>query len=134
MALPSYTSFLFASTLTVLTFSGMQMFKNNLASTEWMTILGGFLGSLLFIFLLTAIGNLETSMFGRSFQTQFFPEVILCLFVAMFASGLVHRVCVTTCFLFSLVAIYYINKISAKTYAPTTKPIPQMTSRSRKNR
>ncbi|KAK2562931.1 Keratinocyte-associated protein 2 [Acropora cervicornis] len=52
----------------------------------------------------------------------------------MFASGLVHRVCVTTCFLFSLVAIYYINKISAKTYAPTTNPMPQMTSRSRKNR
>ena len=52
-ALPSYTSFLFASTLTVLTFAGMQMFKTNLASSEWMTILGGFVGSQLFVFLLT---------------------------------------------------------------------------------
>lgn len=52
-ALPSYTSFLFATTLTVLTFAGMQMFKTNLASSEWMTILGGFIGSQLFVFLLT---------------------------------------------------------------------------------
>ena len=29
------------------------MFKTNLASSEWMTILGGFIGSQLFVFLLT---------------------------------------------------------------------------------
>lgn len=37
----------------MLTFAGMQMFKTNLAASEWMTILGGFIGSQLFVFLLT---------------------------------------------------------------------------------
>ncbi|RMX45353.1 hypothetical protein pdam_00000799 [Pocillopora damicornis] len=144
MALPSSTSFLFATTLTVLTFAGMQMFKANLASSEWMTILGGFIGSQFFVFLLTvsstiyersyAVGNLETTMFGRNFQTKLFPEVILCLVVAMFASGLVHRVCVTTCFLFSMVAIYYINKIAASTHAPTSNPVPPQQLKTKKNR
>ncbi|XP_058957709.2 keratinocyte-associated protein 2 [Pocillopora verrucosa] len=134
MALPSSTSFLFATTLTVLTFAGMQMFKANLASSEWMTILGGFIGSQFFVFLLTAVGNLETTMFGRNFQTKLFPEVILCLVVAMFASGLVHRVCVTTCFLFSMVAIYYINKIAASTHAPTLNPVPPQQLKTKKNR
>ena len=60
-ALPTPTSFVFAALLTVLTFAGMQMFKNNLASSEWMTILGGFIGSQLFIFLLTVSFSLVTS-------------------------------------------------------------------------
>ena len=35
-----------------------------------MTILAGFTGSLLFVFLLTAVGNLEKSVFGFNFQTK----------------------------------------------------------------
>ena len=61
------------------------------ASTQLMTVLGGFTGSLLFVFLLTGIGNLEKSMFGSSFQTQL-SEVVFCLLVAMMASATIHRV------------------------------------------
>jgi uncharacterized integral membrane protein len=113
-------SFFLSSTLAVLLFAGMQMYKHQLASHEWMTIFGGFLGSILFCLILTAVSNFESTMFGKNFQTQLFPEVILCLFAAMFASGLVHRVCVTTCFLFSMMDLYYINKLSQSTYAPIT--------------
>ncbi|EDO37222.1 predicted protein [Nematostella vectensis] len=133
MALPTATSFLFASTLTVLTFALMQMFKTNLGGSEWMTILGGFIGSQLFVFLLTAIGNFESMIFGRGFHTKLFPEVLICLTVAMFASGLVHRVCVTTCFLFSMVALYYLNRISSSVHAPVATPIkPNQHSKGKK--
>ena len=40
-----------------------------------MTILGGFLGSQIFVFALTAINNFENMNFGRNFQSKLFPEV-----------------------------------------------------------
>jgi uncharacterized integral membrane protein len=97
----------------------MQLYKHQLASYEWMTIVGGFLGSILFCLILTAVSNFESHMFGKNFQTQLFPEVVLCLLAALFASGLVHRVCVTTCFLFSMVDLHYINKLSQTVHTPS---------------
>lgn len=123
MAVSLGASCFLSSTLTVLLFAGMQMFRNLLSSTEYLTILGGFLGSCIFILLLTSCSNFEMLIFGKNFQAQFLPEVAICLFLAMFASGLVHRVCVTTCFIFSAVALYFINKISLTVYAPPTAPV-----------
>jgi len=126
-------SFFLSSTLAVLLFAGMQLYKHQLAAHEWMTIFGGFLGSILFCLILTAVSNLESTLFGKTFQTQLFPEVVLCLFAAMFASGLVHRVCVTTCFLFSLMDLYYINKLSQTVYAPVTTTAPAVKVAKKKN-
>ena len=47
-----------------------KVYKTALASSQLMTILAGFTGSLLFVFLLTAVGNLEKSVFGFNFQTK----------------------------------------------------------------
>ncbi|XP_022184258.1 protein KRTCAP2 homolog [Nilaparvata lugens] len=121
MAVSSGTSFLLSSILTVLLFSGMQMYRQWLSSSQLHTIFGGYLGSLLFILCLTAVGNIESAVFGKTFQTKLFPEVLVCLFAALFASGMVHRVCTTTCLLFSLVALYFINRISQQTH---TMPAP----------
>ncbi|KAK7872692.1 hypothetical protein R5R35_002681 [Gryllus longicercus] len=124
MATSSGTSFALASLLTVLIFSGMQMYRQWLASSQLHTIFGGYLGSVLFLLILTAVGNVETAMFGKNFQTKLFPEVILCLGIAMTASGMVHRVCTTTCLIFSLVGLYYVNRISQQTYAtPAQAPV-----------
>ncbi|CAB3383386.1 Hypothetical predicted protein [Cloeon dipterum] len=128
MAASSGTSFALASILSILLFSGMQMYKHWLASTQVQTIFGGYLGSVLFILSLTAVGNLETVLFGKDFQTKL-PEVLFCLVGAVFAAGTIHRVCTTTCIIFSLVSLYFVNNISQKTYSITTTYQPQMSKK-----
>ncbi|XP_065185809.1 keratinocyte-associated protein 2-like [Sycon ciliatum] len=115
MALPTAVSFLVSTTFCVITFAGMQLFKATLAGSEMMTIVGGLVGSVLFILLLTGVSNAETLVFGRGFQTKL-PEVAVCLLMAAIASGLVHRVSFTTCILFSLANLYFINRISSSVY------------------
>ena len=70
MALNEGSSFVVSSILSLLLFSGMQVYKNILASSQLMTIITGFSGSLLYVFLLTAVANLEKSIFGWNFQTK----------------------------------------------------------------
>jgi hypothetical protein len=45
--------------------ASMQLFKHNLASSEMMTIIGGFLGSLQFIFILTVNYSILNQYFKK---------------------------------------------------------------------
>ncbi|XP_077295942.1 protein KRTCAP2 homolog [Arctopsyche grandis] len=116
MAVATPTSFVLSVVFAILVFSGMQMYRSWFASTQLHTIFGGYVGSILFILILTAVGNLETIVFGKASQLKYI-EVLMCLFASLFASGMVHRVCVTTCFIFSLIGLYYVNRISQKIHA-----------------
>ncbi|CAI9291778.1 unnamed protein product [Lactuca saligna] len=64
--------------------------------------------SLVFLFLLTFIGNFQET----SGVKTGWGAVILAEAVALVAAGTVHRVCITTCFLFSAAILYEVNQIS----------------------
>ncbi|CAH2050253.1 unnamed protein product, partial [Iphiclides podalirius] len=125
MAVNSATSFVLSSILTLLIFSGMQMYKPLLTKSPLTIIFGGYLGSLMFMFIVTAVGNLESSLFGKNFQVKL-PEIVFSMTLSLIAAGMVHRICFTTCLIFSLLTIYYMNKISQKTYiaaVPANAPV-----------
>uniref|UniRef100_V5H518 Uncharacterized protein n=1 Tax=Ixodes ricinus TaxID=34613 RepID=V5H518_IXORI len=74
MAVSSGTSGMLATCLFMLLFATMQIYKSQLTSSQPMTIVGGFLGSVLFILILTAIfqtSNVHTFRFG---EVNFFPR------------------------------------------------------------
>ena len=70
MTLNESSSFVVSSTLSLLLFSGMQVYKVALASTQLLTIVTGFLGAILYVLLLTAVANLEKTVFGFNFQSK----------------------------------------------------------------
>ncbi|XP_026272889.1 keratinocyte-associated protein 2 [Frankliniella occidentalis] len=119
MAVSTGASFVLSLLLSVVVFSGMQMYKSWFTSTQLHTVFGGYISSVLFLLILTSIGNLESIMFGKHFQVKLFPEIFICFIMALTAAGSVHRVCVTTGFAFSCLGLYFVNGISQKTYGTT---------------
>ncbi|KAK9162560.1 hypothetical protein Syun_003462 [Stephania yunnanensis] len=98
----------------IIVLSLQQMYRAKLASSELFTILGGFTSSLIFLSLLTFIGNLQET-YG---QKTGWGAVILAECFALVAASTVHRVCISTCFLFSMVLLYEVNKLSLRMVAP----------------
>lgn len=84
------------------------IYRGKLASSELFTILGGFISSLLFLFSFVFIGNFQES---SGIKTGW-GAVILAEVVALLVASTVHRVCVTTCFLFSVGLLYEVNTLS----------------------
>ncbi|KAF4376944.1 hypothetical protein CsatB_001652 [Cannabis sativa] len=107
MATPG-NSMLYSFLLFIVILSLQEMYRGKLASTELYTILGGFTSSLLFLSLLTFIGNFQETCGAKTG----WGAVIIAELVALIAAGTVHRVCITTCFLFSVGLLYEINKLS----------------------
>ncbi|XP_043215269.1 protein KRTCAP2 homolog [Amphibalanus amphitrite] len=125
MAVNSQTSMVLSLLLTVGLFAGLQLLKPQLTASPLLTVVTGGVCSLLFLLLVTAVGNLEATLFGKGFQTKLL-EVVLCLAMACTAAGMIHRVCITVCFIFSLAVLYYMNQLSQATYgAPVAvQPAP----------
>ncbi|CAF0758216.1 unnamed protein product [Rotaria sp. Silwood1] len=96
MSASNASSFLFSLLIALVLFASMQLFRTQLSSSQPLTIAGGFMGSLVFVSLLTAVSNFEMNLFGPNFQARVFPEVVTCLFISMICCAFVHRVCVTT--------------------------------------
>ncbi|ALC46674.1 CG31460 [Drosophila busckii] len=92
-------------------------FYAHLFTTQLNILLGGYLYSWLFILGLTCLSNAEMVIFGPEFQAKLIPEISLCLSLTVCAAAFVHRVCATTCILFSLVGLYFLNRISTSYYS-----------------
>eukprot|EP00163_Fabomonas_tropica_P028004 TRINITY_DN5574_c0_g8_i1.p1 TRINITY_DN5574_c0_g8~~TRINITY_DN5574_c0_g8_i1.p1 ORF type:complete len:102 (+),score=30.38 TRINITY_DN5574_c0_g8_i1:233-538(+) len=95
-------------------FSGITLFAEELAASRGATIVGGFLCSILYIFLLTAVTSLKDAAFGSS--THGWTEVLGALLISSTVASSVHRVCVTTGILFSLGHTYFIRNYSNSVY------------------
>ena len=116
MAVDTKVSLLLSAVLAVTTLAASQTFKVQLTESKQMTILGGGIASLFFMFTLTAIGNLEGFLLGKGFEIQLIPEVLFSLVLSMAVAGSIHRVSATCCLIFSLMLLYLMNNISQKTY------------------
>ncbi|KAK7078170.1 Keratinocyte-associated protein 2 [Halocaridina rubra] len=131
MGVSTTASFGLSILCSVLVFSGLQMYKSHLGTTRLMTLIAGYVASWLFIFMLTALSNLENIIFGKGFQARIIPEVFLCLILACSAAGMVHRVSVTVCLLCSILGLYYLNKISQ---SASSAPIAPSAANSKKKK
>ncbi|KAH8876462.1 Protein KRTCAP2 like [Schistosoma japonicum] len=96
MVLKSGVSSFMSLLLVLVMFAAMQLFAETLRSSQLLTIVGGFIGSLVFVLLITFVNNLERTLFGGEFCSGVFPEVITCILIACTFSATVHRVCGTT--------------------------------------
>ncbi|XP_019055467.1 PREDICTED: keratinocyte-associated protein 2-like isoform X2 [Nelumbo nucifera] len=88
------SSMLYSFLLFAVILSLQEMYRGKLASSELFTILGGFISSLIFVVLLTFIGNFQEACGIRTG----WGAVLLAEAIALVAASTVHRVCVTTCF------------------------------------
>ncbi|KAK3029189.1 hypothetical protein RJ639_038741 [Escallonia herrerae] len=86
----SGNSMLYSLLLFIVILSLQEMYRGKLASSELFTILGGFTSSLLFLFLLTFIGNYQETSGVRTG----WGAVILAEAVALVAASTVHRLLV----------------------------------------
>ncbi|KAL5548935.1 hypothetical protein UlMin_004166 [Ulmus minor] len=92
-----------------LSFTLQEMYRGKLASTELFTILEGFISSLLFLVLLTIIGNFQET---RGSKTEW-GAVVIAEVVALIASNPILMILFFQCsFLFSAVLLYEVNKLS----------------------
>ncbi|MFH4978390.1 hypothetical protein AB6A40_005099 [Gnathostoma spinigerum] len=99
----------------VLLIGGGQMMKPHLSTSRTGSLIAGILGSLIFVFLLSAISNFEMSSISPSVKAGL-VEVSAALIVAMIVSSTIHRVAVTVCLLFSMIWLFYIMSISESVY------------------
>ncbi|KRY09077.1 DNA repair protein complementing XP-A cells -like protein, partial [Trichinella patagoniensis] len=117
MKLHNSLSAILSITLSAAVYIVMQCLAAAFGISKVTTILCGFAGANIFVFILTAISNVEMHLYGKNYQARFFPEVFIAMTAAAIASLTVHRICMTICIIFSFVLLYFVNKVSLTKYS-----------------
>merc|ERR1739848_268231 len=92
--------------LFVFTLCVLQVCASTLAASPPLTLLGGELSALCYFFMLMTLGNLIGPVS--------WAHVIISLMIACLCGASVHRVCVTSCVLFSAPMTYAMQMVSDK--------------------
>jgi hypothetical protein len=85
----------------VISIALIELSASALGSSELMTIVGGFLCSIVFALAAIFMGNAGSVLMGSG-SALGWGGVIVAELLALLVAASVHRVCVTTCFLFSI--------------------------------
>uniref|UniRef100_A0AC35U0D2 Dolichyl-diphosphooligosaccharide--protein glycosyltransferase subunit KCP2 n=1 Tax=Rhabditophanes sp. KR3021 TaxID=114890 RepID=A0AC35U0D2_9BILA len=97
------------------------VFKGYLGSFKEGTFFGGFIGSVIFMFLLTGISNLKN--LDNKFQNSSgYIDITIALGIAVFVSSAVHGVSMTVSFLLSLFWIFLLSNISDRQHIGHSAP------------
>ncbi|KRX15878.1 DNA repair protein complementing XP-A cells -like protein [Trichinella nelsoni] len=95
MKMHNSMSAILSITLSAAVYIVMQCLAAAFGISKMTTILCGFAGANIFVFILTAISNVEMHLYGKNYQARFFPEVFIAMTAAAIASLTVHRICMT---------------------------------------
>ncbi|KAE9553078.1 hypothetical protein FO519_003711 [Halicephalobus sp. NKZ332] len=92
-----------------------QLLKPQLAASRQGTLVAGIIGSFVFLFTLTASSNFKMSNAGVNAKSGL-GEVIFALFIGVLSAGMIHRIAITICVIFSGVLLYLVNIVSQQHY------------------
>uniref|UniRef100_A0A915ATK6 Dolichyl-diphosphooligosaccharide--protein glycosyltransferase subunit KCP2 n=1 Tax=Parascaris univalens TaxID=6257 RepID=A0A915ATK6_PARUN len=108
-------SSIISSLLVVLILGGIQIMKAELAATRPGTLIAGILCSVIFVFVLTAVSNMQMASVGDGARAGLL-EVVVCMLLAMIVAATVHRVSVTVCLLLCIFFAFILSTIAHTRY------------------
>eukprot|EP00823_Brevimastigomonas_motovehiculus_P001521 TRINITY_DN12073_c0_g1_i1.p1 TRINITY_DN12073_c0_g1~~TRINITY_DN12073_c0_g1_i1.p1 ORF type:complete len:161 (+),score=25.39 TRINITY_DN12073_c0_g1_i1:66-485(+) len=90
-----------------------QIYSEVLGSGDLLRLLGGLVHAVMYICLVLAIGNFEQVLFRNQGEiTMGWFEVLFSALAVVVSAGTIHRVCATSCLLFSAGATYFLYGVS----------------------
>eukprot|EP00736_Rhodelphis_marinus_P002924 Rmarinus@m.27968 len=124
------TSALLAGCLYFLLLSGLALNSEVLSESGPVQFVAGVVSSCLFVLALTFLSNLRDAI---DFGAAGWIEVVISLVAAVAGASTVHPRCASICVLASLAQLFFLNRISQKTYfqAATTTTVDSKASKRR---
>ncbi|KAI3383521.1 hypothetical protein SNEBB_009983 [Seison nebaliae] len=105
-----------STTVSLSLFATAQLYGDVFIQNERLIVLGGFFCSLIFLFTTIAVGNFLAIFSSPQRVMNILPDTLLSFVISAVAASSIHRVCVTTSFLFNMGWLYLLNCVADKYY------------------